>query len=108
MTAVDICAMVARGESPERLDGPGQLLWYRVRDIKRDYSRRTITEAEARERKKRAILDYNRDSVALKDAHAAYKRTADLFARVELACAAYRKNKTLEAADAIITAIHGI
>lgn len=108
MTAPEICDMAGHGESPEELDGPGQLLWYRVRDIYHDFERQRITIEEARKKKGRAILDYNRDRAKIKDGAAAMKRMADLYASVEIACAAFRKDPTVEHGRAIIEAIHGI
>lgn len=108
MTAPDICDMAGHGERPDELDGPGQLLWYRVRDIYHDFERQRITIEEARKRKGRAILDYNRDRAQIRDGRAAMKRTADLFSAMERTTTAYRKNRTLENADAILIALHGI
>lgn len=107
MTVPEICEFAGHGIKPTDMTNMEELLWYRVRDIYLAHEAGAITAAEGKSRKSRAILDFNADRAAIEGGKAAMKRTAELFARVELACARWRKTRDPEAADALIVAIHG-
>lgn len=107
MTAPEICDAAGRGEKPEGLDAAGELLWYRVSDIYAAHKRGTITPAEGKSQKAKAVLAYNMDHAHIEGGKAAMQRTAEFFARVEIACDIYRHDRTIEHADAMLEAIHG-
>lgn len=77
MTAPEICDAAGRGEKPEGLDAAGELLWYRVSDIYAAHKRGTITPAEGKSQKAKAVLAYNMDHAHIEGGKAAMQRTAE-------------------------------
>jgi hypothetical protein len=96
-------AMVG-GEMPEGLEYPDQILFMELRLLYRSYNQKMIDRETAKREKIQLLKIYEAHKIVCQMG----KEWVDIIKRTELARAAYRKNKTLENADALVLSIDGV
>jgi hypothetical protein len=95
---------MAGGELPKGLEYPDQILFLELRLLYRSYNQKMIDREQARQEKIELIKTYEAHKIVDKMG----KEWVDIIKRTELARAAYRKDRTLENADALILSIDGV
>lgn len=89
---------------PEGLNGAERIYFATLRYLMRCWQARGITDAERQREEKTARVEYGRNVLAARYIeHEIQNRV-----RIERAERRYRKERTLEAADAFIAAVNGI
>lgn len=92
------------GEMPKGLEYPDQILFLELRILYDSYKRKLIDRDKATQEKMELLRTYEAHKIVDKMG----KKWTDQIKRTELARAAYRKNRTLENADALILAFDGV
>ena len=87
---------------------PERCLWYALRDVYRQYRSGEITVAQGDAAKHKAIRQYEIDAGILAEAHRIIRHHAAMWMEIELAASAYSMNRTLQNADAFISAVYGV
>lgn len=109
MTVDEISKLAAQNIAPsEKLSLAETLLWYRLRDLYRNFSQGSISKENAAEEKKKVLKQYNADKQAQESAERYIAYHAKLWQSIEVAHMAYRQNKTIENADKFIEAVYGV
>jgi len=91
-------------ELPKGLDYPEQIIYEELRNLYAAYRMQVVT-AEAANREKKELLQNYKE---FKWTWALVQQDAEIRARTSEARAAYRKDRTLENADALILALEGV
>ncbi len=94
---------MAGGEMPTGLDYPDQILFMQLRLLYSSYKFGLADREQARREKVELLREYKAHQIV----EANGKRWVERIKATELARSAYRKNRTLENADALVTAIDG-
>ena len=109
MTISEISKCAAGGILPEApMDCPERCLFYSLRDIYSENKAGHITKDEGKKRKQEAIGQYQRDCTEFFRGKHILEHHARMWAAIELAGNNYRKEPTIEHADAFITAVYGV
>ena len=90
------------------MDCPERCLFYSLRDIYSENKAGHITKDEGKKRKQEAIGQYQRDCTEFFRGKHILEHHARMWAAIELAGNNYRKEPTIEHADAFITAVYGV
>lgn len=93
---------------PAKATPAEELLYFRAAELFDMFNRKMITKECATQRKHAIIADFKAQNAATAHTKQLNAQTAELFKGIELACAAYCKNRTLENADNLVYAIHHI
>lgn len=91
------------GEMPKELEYPDQILFLELRLLYDSYKRKLIDRDKATQEKAELLRTYE----AHKIVDRMEKEWVDQIRRTELARAEYRKNKTIENADKLLTCVEG-
>ena len=91
-------------ELPAGLDYPEQIIYVELRNLYAAYRMQVVTVEAATREKKELMQNYK----AFKWQWELVQQDAEIRARTSEARAAYRKNRTLENADALILALEGV
>jgi hypothetical protein len=94
---------MAGGEMPKGLEYPDQILFLELRLLYDSYKRKLIDRDTATQEKSELLRIYEAHKIVDKMG----KEWVDQIKRTELARAAYRKDKTIEKADALVLSIEG-
>lgn len=89
------------------LPAPEALLWYELRDVYDRYKNHIIPKAVGESEKQKAMQRYHNNRSTLDTAETILRHNAKMWAAIEIAADAYRLDRTLENADAFITAVYG-
>ena len=109
LTPDEISALAAQEEKPDcDMTAIDWLLWYVLRDVYRDFKQGLISKEKGAERKRQALDIWERQTDRYHADRDLINRVVQLWKNVEAAASAYRKDRTLENADAIMTAIYGM
>lgn len=109
MTVDKIAKLAAQNAVPsDKLSLSETLLWYRLRDLYRNFSQGSISKENAAVEKQKAVKQYNADKQAQEAAERYIAYHAKLWRNIEVAHMAYRQNKTIENADKFIEAVYGV
>lgn len=92
------------GEMPQGMEYPDQILFMELRLLYDSYKRKIIDRETATKEKAELIRIYEGHKIVDKMG----KEWVEIIKSTELARAEYRKNRTLENADAIVRAIDGV
>lgn len=92
---------------PEPLKSQELAFYYQAREAYAQYFDKRITQDEASQRIKDAIMRYNSDMQERQNGIDALCRIGALYKAIELAATAYRKDRTLDNADKLLEAIYG-
>lgn len=91
-------------ELPTGLDYPEQIIYEELRNLYAAYRMQVVTAEAANREKKELLQNYK----AFRYQWNLVQQDAEIRARTSEARAAYRKNRTLENADALILALEGV
>ena len=109
LTPDEISALAAQDDKPNAdMTTIDWLLWYMLRDVYRDFKHGHITKEQGAERKRQALDIWERQTDRYHADRDLINRVVALWKNVEAAASTYRKDRTLENADAIMTAIYGM
>lgn len=107
-TPLEVSTLAARNEMPDKpMSYVNWLLWYMLRDIYNEFTAGTLTKEQGAARKKQAIDIYNDECEYLGRMMEMYDRMAELWKGIEAEASAYRKDRTLENADALMKVVYG-
>jgi len=102
------CAMTEQTDSSV-LTGPAEwLLYYRLRDVYRDFRRGTIKAEQGTQQKNLAIRQYRNDIEQSRLSGEILHQHAKMWQRIEQSATAYRKERTTDNADRLLTALYGV
>ena len=108
-TVAELSALAAKGQVPAfGLTYYEWLLWYELRDVYADWRAKTTSEDKLKARKEKAVIRYETLKTAEKTHSDDCRRIARLFRDIEEAGIAYRKERTLENADALMNVVYGL
>lgn len=109
MTLQDLKICAYNGIKPsEPLCCPERAFFLQAKEIYARFYDKRITQEESAEAMKQAILAYKQDMQERQNGIDALQRTGQLYASIELATTAYRKERTLKNADKLWEAIYGV
>ena len=94
---------MAGGEMPRDMEYPDQILFLELRLLYDTYKRRLIDRDSATQEKVELLRTYEAHKIVDKMG----KEWVDQIKRTELARAEYRKNRTLENADKLLSCVEG-
>ena len=94
---------MAGGEMPKGLEYPDQILFLELRLLYDSYKRKMIDRDKATQEKVELLRTYEAQKIVDRMG----KEWVDQIKRTELARAEYRKNKTIENADKLLTCVEG-
>ena len=94
---------MAGGEMPKGLEYPDQILFLELRLLYDSYKRKMIDRDAATREKVELLRTYEAHKIVDRMG----KEWVDQIKRTELARAEYRKNKTIENADKLLTCVEG-
>lgn len=109
MTVEQIAKQAALDVRPtEKLSMPEWLLFYRLRDLYRKFSKGSISKEIGAEEKARILMEYKRgvDREQASDRFLAHH--AMLWKNIEMAANCYKENKTIENADKFVEAVYRV
>ena len=95
---------MARGEMPNGLEYPDQILFLELRLLYESYKRKLIDRDTATQEKAELLRTYEAHKIVDRMG----KEWVDQIKRTELARAAYRKDKTIENADKLVACVEGV
>lgn len=95
---------MAGGEMPDGLSAPDQIMFLGLRLLYNSYKREIIDRETARKEKVKLLNEYGTNLIL----DGLSKHWAQQHIKTEEARQAYRKNRTLENADALIFAFEGV
>lgn len=108
MTIQELKIAAYNGIMPqEPLKSQELALYYQAREAYGQFFDKRITQDEASQRIKSAIMRYNCDVQERQNGIDALRRVGELYKAIELEASAYRKARTLENADKLLEAIYG-
>ena len=109
MTKDEISKYAYMGEMPdEEMSCPERCLWYALRDVYRRFQSGDIKKDQSIQEKSKAIRQFELDSGELDSARKILSRNAAMWAEIELASSMYTMDRTLENADAFVSAVYGV
>jgi hypothetical protein len=94
---------MAGGEMPDGLEYPDQILFLELRLLYDSYKRKLIDRERATQEKVELLRTYEAHKIVDRMG----KEWVDQIKRTELARAEYRKDKTIENADKLLTCVEG-
>jgi hypothetical protein len=94
---------MAGGEMPDGLEYPDQILFLELRLLYDSYKRKLIDRERATQEKVELLRTYEAHKIVDRIG----KEWVDQIKRTELARAEYRKDKTIENADKLLTCVEG-
>ena len=107
MTENELLLAAANGQFPtENIDIIDQLLWYKAKDLYRDFAAGAITKELGLHRKIKILRDYRAEKAKQRNQVSLYKATADLYKNISSATALYAKSRTLQNADIMYQALY--
>lgn len=108
-TVQELSALAAKGQMPAfGMTYYEWLLWYELRDVYADWRAKTASEEKLKARKESAVARYDKLKTAEKTHSDDCRRIAALFQSLEEVSTAYRKDRTLENADALMNVVYGL
>lgn len=108
MTADEILLAAANGTEPPGLNAAEALLFCRMRESYRAFRAGEISKETGVEDRKKAMNEFRHISNQLEQGRAAQFRMAQLWVNLERYASAYRKEKSLDTADALMLAVYGL
>ena len=109
MTVDEIAKLAAQNIVPsEKLSLAETLLWYRLRDLYRNFAQGSISKENAAVEKQKIVKQYNADSALFGFYDSYVSKSAQMWRNIEVAATAYRTNKTIENADKFVEAVYGV
>lgn len=87
---------------------PETLLYYRARDLYRDYRKGRVERSDAEAAKRKVMQQYDRDVAERTLLSELYAQNAARWKAVEQAVREYTHRPSVEAADRIVTALYGM
>jgi hypothetical protein len=109
MTIDQIAKLAAQNIVPtDKLSLAESLLWYRLRDLYRNFSQGSISKENAAAEKQKIVKQYNRDNALFGFYDSYVAKSAQMWRNIESAATAYRTNKTIENADKFVEAVYGV
>ena len=92
----------------EEMTCPERCLWYALRDVYRKFAAGDLTKEQGDEEKRKAVKQFNADSQKLDLAEQILRRDSEMWREIETACRAFRLDRSLENADAFVSAVYGV
>ena len=87
---------------------PETLLYYRARDLYRDYRKGRVERSDAEAAKRKVMQQYDRDVAERTLQSELYAQNAARWKAVEQAVREYTHSPSVDAADRIVTALYGM
>lgn len=109
LSSDSIVSYAAKGDRPEAdMDEIDLVLWYKIRDIYREFRSGSLDKEEGAKRKKAAIDAFDEAwEKKCRDRDLVF-RAANLWKAVEETATEYRRRPSLETADRIMNVIYGL
>lgn len=109
MTVDQISKLAAQDIVPaEKLSFSETLLWYRLRDLYRNFSQGSISKDNATAEKQKIVKQYNTDKQTEEATERYIEHSAKLWRNIESAATEYSNNKTIENANKFVEAVYGV
>ena len=108
MTTNDILIAADQGAEPVGLDPAERLLWCRMREVYRAFRAGEISKGIGQDCKTAALAEYRQASNRLRQGTEAQRRMAWIWQELERYSSAYRKERSLDTADALMQAVYGL
>ena len=109
MTKEQISKYAFIDELPDKeMTCPERCLWYALRDVYRRFQAGDLKKEQCVREKNRAIKQFELDRNTLNQAKKIIDHNAAMWAEIELAGSLYTMDRTLENADAFVTAVYGV
>lgn len=108
MTLDDLTKMAYLERMPDihDLKLPEWALWFRLRDLYRDFRQGQVDKEQAEQKKSALLAQYNQDRKDWFNAKEVMDHQAKLWKRIEAAGAVYAKEPTVENADKFFEAVY--
>lgn len=104
-----ISVFAAKGEMPkENISLSEWLLFYRLRDLYRDFEKGNVGIESGKEKKDKIIKQFKSDNEQERRVSEHYKRLNETMKRIEISAMNYAQNKTIENADRFMEAVYGV
>ena len=108
-TVQEISSLAARAQMPAfGMTYYEWLLWYELRDVYADWRQKAETEEKLKTRKENAVARFEKLKATEKQHSDDCRRIARFFQEVEDAGITYRKERTMENADALMNIVYGL
>lgn len=109
MTKDEISRYAFMNDMPDKpMTCPERCLWYALRDVYRRFSNGDITKEKGDSEKNRALRQFDQDRMKLDLAEKIIQRDSAMWAEIEIAGYTFQMDRTLENADAFISAVYGV
>ena len=109
MKIEEISRYALSGDLPDKyMTCPERCLFYSLRDLYALHKEKRITKAEGENRKEKLLKQYEKDCEELNYSKMFLQYQGKFWKGIENAAMRYRKNPTVENADAFIEAVYGV
>ena len=109
MTKEEISKYAFMNEMPEtEMSCPERCLWYALRDVYSRFQSGDIKKEQSIQEKNKAVKQFEQDNGVLSSAKKIIAHNASMWAEIELANSMYAMDRTLENADAFVSAVYGV
>lgn len=110
MTTEEISKLARSGSLPQEslLTCPERCLYFTLVNLYAEYKQKKITAEQGEKEKKAAIMQYQRDTADYLRHRNLILHYSQLWQNIELAASAYRKEPSIEHADAFLEAVYGV
>ena len=92
----------------ESMNSAERCLWYALRDVYRRFKSGNMDKATGDFEKSKALRQFDIDSGKLNMAERIIERDASMWQEIELSANMYHMHRTLENADAFVSAVYGV
>ena len=109
MTAEEIGRFAAAGKMPDvKMTCPEKCLFYELRDLYAMHKENRLTKADGERMKNESLKEFKKNVEELNCSKALLRHEANMWQKIEMTAMAYRKEPTIEHADAFIEAVYGV
>ena len=108
MNHEEIARFASKGRMPEEpLTCPERCYFYEMMEVYRQFKEGTITKHDGEVRKQRALKQLQEDNALFAQGKEILRLQAEMWRKIEASGSLYRKEPTLEHADAFLEAVYG-
>lgn len=110
MTTDEISRLAKAGSLPEdkELSCPERCLYHTLKNLYNQFREKKITAEQGDKEKKAALKQFQRDVFEYQRDKELIRHHASLWREIELTGSAYRKEPSIEHADAFLAAVYGV
>lgn len=108
MTVEEISKLASRDTTPsDEMPCPERCLFYELRDIYKLHREGQIARTDAEKRKQKALRRFEQERNEFTKGKEILRLHAEMWRKIEATANAYRKEPTIEHADAFLEAVYG-